>query len=490
MPSEDVAKILGNKYRLALAVVGFLVFGNQALVQPSLVRLSTDATLINSAGRQRMLSQRLAKAALAADRGDERAGAASDEMRQVLASWSTAHKGLLDDEAGDGEDRLVRDGLAALEPHFTAIQDAAKRLVGPEAAVPRDAAARRVDLAVILDHEAEYLRGMDHVVGLYEAEARGRVERFRRIGWALAGLTVGGLVAIGRFILRPAVGLIRSQLDEQGRARDELEARVRERTCELEAARERHGELLARLSHADRTSAAGEMASALAHELNQPLGAVSNYAEGCLAALAAPNPAVDEIREALRRLQAAAMRAGRIIEQVRRFVTRQGPRREPFEANALVDDAREILGGAIQRTGVALRLELAPELPCLLGDPVQIQQVLVNLARNALDSLALSQPSTPTLVMWTKSSDEGGVEFGVRDNGEGISPDRLPVIFDAYFSTRANSMGMGLAICRTIVEAHQGRIFVESVPGGETTFRVRLPAAPPDHERADGSHRG
>jgi signal transduction histidine kinase len=153
-----------------------------------------------------------------------------------------------------------------------------------------------------------------------------------------------------------------------------------------------------------------------------------------------------------------------------------------------VNDALEILRGRLQGSGVAVQLDLAPDLPYIIGDPMQIQQVLVNLAGNALDSLAQSQTPSPELVIRTSRSGPEDLEFEVRDNGEGIPPEILPRIFDAYFSTRAE--GMGLAICRTIVEAHQGRFFVESEPGAGTTFRFRLPIAPPDHERADGPHRG
>ena len=128
---------------------------------------------------------------------------------------------------------------------------------------------------------------MDRVVGLYESEARGRVDNLRRISLAVTGLTLATLAAIGLFILRPAAGLIRRQVSELGQARDELEARVRERTRELEVAKERHRTLIEQFSHVGRTSAIGEMASGLAHELNQPLGAIANYAEGCLVELAA-----------------------------------------------------------------------------------------------------------------------------------------------------------------------------------------------------------
>lgn len=495
MISEDVADTFDRKYRTALAVVAVLILGNQVLVQPYLMRLTTDAPLINVAGRQRMLSQRLAKAALVFDRGSgARASAALEEMKLVLGLWSASHEQLLRGDAGVVRTNLnslaVRDGLAALEPHFVTMCDASRQLIESGAGDRPDVVRVREGLAAILDHEAKYLEGMDRVVGLYEREARGRVGTFRRIGWLLTSSILAALLAIGLLIFRPAARLIRSQVAELAQARDELEDRVRERTRELEAARERHRTLLEQFSHVGRTSVVGEMASALAHELKQPLGAIANYAEGCLIALDAPKPALEEVRQALKRLLDATMRAGQIIERVRRFVTRQGPNREWFEANHVVNETVEILGIEASWRGVAVTLDLAPGLPYLWGDPVQIQQVLVNLARNAVESLAQSQTSEPTLVIGTRMISQESVEFAVSDNGEGIPPDRLDRIFDAYFSTRAGGMGMGLAISRTIVEAHQGRLFVESEPGVKTTFRFQLPATLPDDERANSSHRG
>jgi two-component system sensor kinase FixL len=491
--------MIGNltyRYLIALALVTALVLGNQALVQPYLIRLTSDAPLINLAGRQRMLSQRLAKASLAAvaSGGGDGAGAALQEMEQVLELWSVSHEQLHDAEVAKGRtsrnSKAVRDGLQALEPHFFAMRDAARRVIEASEGDRPDAAEAKERVNVILDHEAEYLRQMDRVVGLHELEARGRIKLLSWIGWALASLTVAALIAIGLFILRPAARLIGRQFDELGRAYEELEARVRERTRELEEATERHQALLEQFSHAGRTSAVGEMASGLAHELKQPLGAIAYYAEGCLITLEAPEPELGAVRSALLQVRETTMRAGRIIDQVRRFVTRQVPSPERFAVSAVVQDAVELLRAESGRGGLLPQIELAPDLPSLWGEPIQIEQVLVNLLRNAQESLAQSQTPSPTLVIWARPTDTDGVEFGVRDNGEGIPADRLDRIFDAYFSTRADGMGMGLAISRTIVEAHQGQFFVESEPGVQTTFRFRLPAARPDHERADRLHRG
>lgn len=493
---EEIAESLGRKYRIALAVVAVLVVGNQAIVQPYLMQLTTDAPWINVAGRQRMLSQRLAKAALAVGvDGNGRARAYLDEMREVLDLWSSAQDQLVRDGSGaSAAGRIgpeVRDGLRDLEPCFARMRDAARRVIRAGAGNPPDAGAIREGLAQILDNEAEYLSRMDRVVGLYETEARGRVAELRRIGWAIAALTLAALAAIGRFILRPAAGLIRRQVAELRRSRDELEARVAERTRELQVAGDRHRALVEQFGHVARTTTIGEMASGLAHEINQPLGAIANYAEGCLVELASPRPALDEVRSALEKLLATTLRAGQIIDRIRKFVTRHEPRREPFDPNRVVEDVREILQGEAEQRGILVRLELAPGLPWVSGDSVQIQQVLVNLARNAFEALAAAQVPQPMLVMQTDLAGSGGVSFAVIDNGEGIAPEVLDRVFDAYFSTRAGGMGMGLAICRTLIEAHGGRIAVASQPGVRTSFHFTIPGGNRDDDgAADGLHRG
>ena len=492
--NPHIADVLARKYVIALAVVAVLVLGNEVLVQPYMMRLTTDAPLINTAGRQRMLSQRLAKAALAFDVGSgERAQAYLEEMRQVLGLWSASHEQLLGGDArkspAGGVSDDVRDGLEGLEPFFAKMQAAAGRVIRAGESDRPDVATVREGLVVILDNEAEYLRRMDRVVGLYENEARGRVENLRWISWAVTGSTLATLAAIGLFILRPAVGLIRRQVSELGQARDELETRVLERTRELELAKQRHRTLLEQVSHVGRTSAIGEMASSLAHELKQPLGAIANYAEGCLVELARERPAVEEVRIALEKLRAATLRAGQIIERIRKFVTRQEFRRERFEPNRVVAEVEEILRDEAGHRSVAVNLDLAPDLPWLCGDPVQVQQVLVNLVSNAFAAIAAAIPSKPTVLIETKGATAGSVEFRVTDNGEGIDPERLGRVFDAYFSTRAGGMGMGLAISRTIIEAHQGEITVTSQPGVTTTFRFTLPGGRGEDDETHGLHR-
>ena len=318
---------------------------------------------------------------------------------------------------------------------------------------------------------------------------RGRVETLSRISWAVTGATLASLAAIGLFILRPAVGLIRRQVFELGQAHEELETRVQERTRELELAKDRHRTLLEQFSHAGRTSAIGEMASSLAHELKQPLGAIANYAEGCLVELGREQPAVEQVKMALEKLRAATLRSGQIIERIRKFVTRHELRREPFEPNSVVADVEEILRDEARQRGIAVNMHLACDLLWVLGDTVQVQQVLVNLVGNAFEAIAAAKPLNPTVVIETDRAGDDGVAFRVTDNGEGIDQERMGKVFDAYFSTRADGMGMGLAISRTIIEAHQGEISVTSEPGVQTTFQFSLPAVRGDDNESSGLHR-
>ncbi|HEU5116643.1 MAG TPA: ATP-binding protein, partial [Isosphaeraceae bacterium] len=238
--------------------------------------------------------------------------------------------------------------------------------------------------------------------------------------------------------------------------------------------------------HVARTTSIGEMASGLAHELNQPLGAIANYAEGCLASFENPEPPIDEIRTALEKILSTTLRAGAIVSRIHRFVTRRAPVRESYEPERLVREVEEFFRSEAQRRGVALSVAVAPEMPLCWGDPVQIQQVLINLVRNALDALSGAQVLNPSVVMAVMPVGSRDVEFSVTDNGEGIPQDQIVRVFDAYFSTRDEGMGMGLAISRTIAEGHQGRIGADSQVGAGTTFRLTLPVSGGEDERADG----
>ncbi len=476
----DPARQLNRRYLAGLTLVALLQLINQVIVHPPILRLMTDAPAINLAGRQRMLSQRIAKAALAMEQASETVEGSRrrDELAGMLTLWTESHDRLL----AENPSRPIRLALEGLQPFYERMRDAASHVLTE---------GDGQKLGPLLDAEAEYLPRMDAIVGMYEREAQAHVDWLQGTGWGLTVLTWIALAGVGGFVLRPAAELIERQVAKLQQSRDELEARVAERTRALQTlnaqlarevadrtrAEEKHRTLVEQFSHVERTTAVGEMASGLAHELNQPLGAIANYTEGCLVALGAPAPKLDEVRAVLEKVLATTLRAGAIVQRTRRFVTRHGPTREPFDPNRLTLDVEEFFRDEARRLGTTVRLDLAPDLPMLMGDPIQVQQILVNLLRNALDALGRSQREDRSVIMATREGAEGDVEFLVSDNGEGIPSDRIGRVFDPYFSTRDEGMGMGLAISRTIVEAHHGRISVESEPGVRTTFRFILPVS-------------
>jgi two-component system sensor kinase FixL len=483
------AAILNRRSLAGLLLVGLLVLCNQLIVQPALLGSMTDAPLINVAGRQRMYSQRLAKEALAlkAARTPAERTRWQQSLEATSMSWSANHLSLREEELrhGGGKSSDAAKTFETIEPYYRQIRDAAFRL-GLD-----DDATEGINVGIILDAEPNFLAGMEQIVGMYEARAQRHINRLITMGWFLTALILVGLVAIGWLVLRPSANLIERQFRALRSARDALEQRVEERTVALaranadltraaeERARadQRQRALVEQFSHVARTSTIGEMASGLAHEINQPLGAIANYTEGCLVALGSPAPLIPEIRAILEKILATTLRAGAIVQRIRRFVTRQETVRERVSAAQLLEDTKEFFREEAERRGVQLQVDLAPNVPYVLGDPVQIQQVLVNLVRNAFDAVFSAQPQSPTIVLAAKEAGEQALELTVSDNGEGISPDQIPRIFDAYFSTRDAGMGMGLAISRTIAEAHEGSIWAESAPGQGATFRVVLPAA-------------
>ncbi len=506
---DDSAGHFNRRFRTALVGVAVLVLLDEVVIEPPLLRLMTDAPVINVAGRQRMLSQRIAKAALALDaaRSEEDRRRHSAELDEVLRTWTTAHEQLRRRDRPPSlpgaNSATVDEAFDALEPSFTRIREAAARLIRDETLAAPDPAAIHDDQRTILALEGSYLVQMDRIVGLFEREARARVDWLVWTKRILTALVLVGLGGIGQFILRPATRLIERQLASLREARDVLEHRVRERTLALEAANrdlecevrertradERQRTLVEQLSHVGRTTTIGEMASGLAHELNQPLGAIANYAEGCLVTLSAPEPNVDAAKAALEKILSTTLRAGQIVKRIRRFVTRHAPARERIEPNRLVSEVEEFFRDEARRRGIGLKVELASDLPWLWGDPIQIQQVLVNLVRNAFESLSHAQTPEPSVVIRTERAGADAVSFVVRDNGEGIPAERLPRVFDAYFSTRDEGMGMGLSISRTIVEGHHGQWVVESEPQVCTTFRFTLPSTGVEDAGAHGLHR-
>ncbi len=245
---------------------------------------------------------------------------------------------------------------------------------------------------------------------------------------------------------------------------------------ESREAHERLRELQAQVLHASRLSAMGQMAAALAHELNQPLGAAANFVNAARMTLRAGT--TDGPERALARLEKAAeqtVRAGAILRRLRDFVTRGETDKRVVNARHLVEDAVALALVGKRDPELRMRLDFDPSDPAILADSVQIQQVVFNLVRNALE--AMDGRAARELVVTTKAVGEAEVEISVADSGPGLPPPDPEVLFRPFTSSKPTGLGIGLSICRTIVEAHGGDLRAEPRPGGGAMFRFTVPAA-------------
>ncbi len=224
----------------------------------------------------------------------------------------------------------------------------------------------------------------------------------------------------------------------------------------------------------------GEMASSVAHELNQPLAAITNYCNGMVSRVRAESIGKDDLIEALNKTSRQAERAAQIIQRIRSFVKRSEPQRQQAQAKAIVDDALELAGIELRRRNVALTTYVAQRLPMLSCDPILIQQVVLNLLKNAAEAIdAGEMPPTrrhiELRVVPRHTPEEGGViEFSVTDQGPGVREDVLARLYEAFFSTKAEGLGIGLALCRSIIESHRGRMRAQNLYNGSTVVGCRF----------------
>jgi len=234
------------------------------------------------------------------------------------------------------------------------------------------------------------------------------------------------------------------------------------------------------LAHVSRVTTLGEVTASVAHELNQPLAAIVNNANACLGLLPNGRRDLDEIREALADIVGDASRASAIIERVRRLAKRSPPEKTPLQLGDVVDDVVALAAAESAARRVALRTDVAAELPVVLGDRVQLQQVLLNLVVNGMDAMSTVDEPERRLDIRGRPDRQDGTQaatISVRDHGIGLDAGQMERLFEAFYTTKAHGMGMGLAISRSIIEAHGGRLWAEANPGPGATFSFRLPAA-------------
>ena len=232
------------------------------------------------------------------------------------------------------------------------------------------------------------------------------------------------------------------------------------------------------LQHTARLVSMGEMASTLAHELNQPLAAISSYTTGCINKIEAGPFAPSEFADVLKKMSAQAQRAGRIIRQVHDFVRKREPRREPCAVAEVVDDSIALFEAEAKKRGIRIERLYQGGLPEVLADAHMIGQVMFNLMRNAADAMAATPQAERRLAISVARRD-AQIVVRVSDRGPGISPAVADKLFAPFFTTKAEGMGMGLSICRSIIEFHAGRLWFEANPEGGTSFLFSLPIASP-----------
>jgi two-component system, LuxR family, sensor kinase FixL len=219
----------------------------------------------------------------------------------------------------------------------------------------------------------------------------------------------------------------------------------------------------------------GELTASLAHELNQPLTAILSNAETAQDLLESSTVNLDEIREILADIVEDDKRAGEVIHRLRRLLRKGSLDFAPLDVGETVSEVARLVSGDAALRNVAVRLELAAELPPARGDRVQLQQVVLNLVLNALDAMRESTAGDRTLVLRTARESPHALRVTVRDSGAGIDAAHLDHIFDAFYTTKPDGLGMGLAIARSIVEAHGGELVAMSNPEGGSTFSFTLP---------------
>lgn len=567
---------LGRRALWALCGVLALFALYHLAMQPALSELAAGAPYINAYGRQRMLSQRLTKAVLAAqyDISSAERQRCLEEAAQTLGEWTEQHARLMERDAAYLRSPAIAPAVATLDRHFQTMRGQATRFIElTQTSGTTDGNELAQISAKLLAEEPLFLAQMNEIVGWYEAEVQQRVRELRWIGWGIFGLLIATSLFLHAGVVSPAIRVLSSlyqanlsryrtlvenmndglavvdrlgaiqfanqrlrtmlqltgepaqwhRLDDylwaapgarttlmqaiaqHGRIETRFQRQL-ERTpldvilrCQAihearpgnevitlvvltditaeKSGRERLSDLQDQLSRVQRLKTVGEMSASLAHELGQPLGAISAYVGGCQHQLATDHWEPEQLKEQLRRIERAATRAGEILKRFRAYGRHASLQPLLLDFPALVGEVEELCGPLLSESRTALHCRVDQPLPAVSGDPLLIQQVLMNLIQNAVQALN-GVPQERRVISLTVSQGHGdtGVEMTVADHGNGIPSELLPRLTEPFFTTRPNGLGLGLSICRTIIEDHEGRLCMTSESGVGTTVRLLLPA--------------
>jgi C4-dicarboxylate-specific signal transduction histidine kinase len=272
-------------------------------------------------------------------------------------------------------------------------------------------------------------------------------------------------------------------------ARDALDVKVHERTTELKIANEQlHAEIAERESAEEgliraqaeiariaRITTMGELAASIAHELNQPLGSIVTSGDACLRWLTAKPPNLDEVLQAVEAIIRDGTRASSVLVRIRGLLRRGERLRERLDVNDVIREIIALLGGELRRNGASLRTEMPGNLPPVVVDRVLLQQVILNLMMNAVEAMRGVSDRARVLRIRTEEQPSGSIVVLVQDSGVGLDPKHLSRMFEAFYTTKVEGIGMGLTISRSIIEAHGGRLWAVANDGPGSTFCFRLP---------------
>jgi C4-dicarboxylate-specific signal transduction histidine kinase len=258
-------------------------------------------------------------------------------------------------------------------------------------------------------------------------------------------------------------------LDLTERKRAEAEARESER---------RYHEVQLELAHANRLATTGQLTASIAHEVNQPIAATVTNAQAALRWLGRQPPDLEEVRQALGRIVEGGNRAGNVIDRIRALVKKAPPQKDHLEINRAVREVLELTRAEAAKNDIWVQTDLADGLPLIEGDRVQLQQVILNLIINAVEAMSEVSDGMRELIICTRRAETNGVLVTVKDSGPGLAMVSIERMFDPFYTTKPAGLGMGLSICRSIIEAHEGRLWMSAnLPRG-ATFQFTVPASP------------
>jgi C4-dicarboxylate-specific signal transduction histidine kinase len=258
-------------------------------------------------------------------------------------------------------------------------------------------------------------------------------------------------------------------LDLTERKRAEAEARESER---------RYYEVQTELAHANRLATTGQLTASIAHEVRQPIAATITNAQAALRWLGRRPPDLEEVRQALDRIVENGSRAGDVIDRIHALIKKAPPRKDHLEINGAVLEVLELTRGEAAKNGVSVKTDLVDGLPLIEGDRVQLQQVVLNLIMNAVEAMSGVGDGIRELTIGTGKVETDAVLVTVKDSGPGLAAVSIERMFDAFYTTKPSGLGMGLSICRSIIEAHEGRLWVSAnLPRG-AIFQFTVPASP------------